>query len=76
MQTTTIRQKLHLFIDSIEDKKAEAIYALFDDEIDPDALRRKLVQIERERYLRGEDKSYSWEEVRKMAINRENRNAV
>ena len=36
MTTTNIRQKLHLFIDTIEDKKAEAIYTLFEDEIEQD----------------------------------------
>jgi len=43
MQTSTIRQKLHQFIDAIEDKKVEAIYTLFEDEIDTDLLRRKLI---------------------------------
>ena len=36
MQTMNVRQKLHLFIDTIEDKKAEAIYTLFEDEIEQD----------------------------------------
>ena len=43
METTDIRKKLHQFIDTIEDKKAEAIYTLFEDEIDTDAQRRKLM---------------------------------
>ena len=34
METINIRQKLHQFIDTIEDKKAEAIYTLFEDEIE------------------------------------------
>jgi hypothetical protein len=38
METTNIRQKLHQFIDTIEDKKAEAIYTLFEDEIEQDEL--------------------------------------
>jgi len=33
MNTTAIRQKLHHFIDSMEDKKAAAIYTLFEDNI-------------------------------------------
>ncbi len=33
MNTTGIRQKLHHFIDTIEDKKAEAIYTLFEENI-------------------------------------------
>ena len=38
METINIRQKLHQFIDTIEDKKAEAIYTLFEDEIEQDEL--------------------------------------
>jgi hypothetical protein len=34
MATLSIRQKLHQFIDSIEEKKAEAIYTLFEEEIE------------------------------------------
>ncbi|HUZ58994.1 MAG TPA: hypothetical protein VMU83_09445 [Hanamia sp.] len=34
METSIIRKKLHQFIETIEDKKAEAIYTLFEDEID------------------------------------------
>ena len=59
MDTTKLRQKLHQFIDSIEDKKAKAIYTLFEEEIDTDAQRKKLVQAERQKYLLGEGKSYS-----------------
>jgi hypothetical protein len=36
METTDIRRKLHQFIDTIEDKKAAAIYTLFEDEIEQD----------------------------------------
>lgn len=76
METTDIRKKLHQFIDTIEDKKAEAIYTLFEDEIDTDAQRRKLIRTERENYLRGEGKSYSWEEVKEMAVIKEKRHAL
>ena len=76
MQTTSIREKLHQFIDSIEDKKAEAIYTLFENEIDTDVLRHKLIQAEREKYLRGEGKYYSWDEVKQLAVDKEKRNAV
>jgi predicted transcriptional regulator len=33
MTTITIRKKLHQFIDNIEEKKAKAIYTLFEEEI-------------------------------------------
>ncbi len=36
METTNIRNRLHSYIDTIEDKKAEAIYILFQDEIEHD----------------------------------------
>jgi len=36
MEPSNIRQKLHKFIDAIEDKRAEAIYTIFEDEIEQD----------------------------------------
>lgn len=38
MRTTTIREKLHQFIDQVEDKRARAIYALFESEIEQETL--------------------------------------
>ena len=76
METTIIRQKLHSFIDAIEDKKAEAIYTLFEEEIDTDKQRQKLILAERDKYLKGETKSYSWEEVKEMAMEKEKRNGL
>lgn len=38
METVDIRQKLHKFIDAVEDKRAEAIYTLFEGEIERDDL--------------------------------------
>jgi hypothetical protein len=73
-----IREKLHQFIDSIEDKKAEAIYTLFENEIenDVDARRLSLVKEEREKYLKGEGKSFIWEEVKQMALNKSERHKL
>ena len=34
MSTEEIREKLHQLIETIEDKKAEAIYTLFEDDIE------------------------------------------
>ncbi len=73
---THIRQKLHQFIDTIEDKKAEAIYLLFENEIDTDAQRLKLINAEREKYLNNEGKFFSWDEVKEMAMNKEKRNGL
>ncbi len=70
-----MREKLHQFIDSIEDKKAEAIYTLFEDEIenDIDAKRLNLIKKEREKYLNGEGKSFEWADVKQMALNKSER---
>jgi plasmid stabilization system protein ParE len=38
MPTTDIRQKLHHFIDSIEDKRIKAIYTLFENEIEQEGF--------------------------------------
>ena len=39
-------------------------------------LRKKLIQEEREKYLRGEGNSYSREEVKNMALNKAQRNGL
>ncbi len=70
MEIVQMRQKLHQFIDSIEDKKAEAIYTLLENELDADSYRKKLVLRERQAYLAGEGASHSWEEVKQMAHTR------
>ncbi|MGN6352965.1 MAG: hypothetical protein ACTHLB_06220 [Parafilimonas sp.] len=76
MEALDIRRKLHQFIDSIEDKKAAAIYTLLEGEIDTDAQRKRLVQAEREQYLRGDGSSYSWDDVKEMALHKEKRHAL
>ncbi|HEV2831383.1 MAG TPA: hypothetical protein VGW31_05320 [Hanamia sp.] len=76
MEIINIRQKLHQLIDMIEDKKAEAIYTLFEDEMNTDAKRRNLIQLEREKYLNEEGKSYSWDEVKQMATDKKKRRAI
>jgi L-lysine 2,3-aminomutase len=48
-------------------KKAEA---------DTDDLRKQLVMEEREKYLKGEGKSFSWDEVKDMAVNKEKRDGL
>lgn len=73
---TNIRQKLHDFIDSIDNKKAEAMYTIFENEIESDSHRRNLIRIEREKYLMGEGASFDWETVKEMAKNEEKRNVL
>lgn len=46
------------------------------DEADAVDLRKNLIRDEREKYLRGEGKSFSWEEVKAMALNKDKRNGL
>ena len=69
MNTEAIRQKLHQFIDTLEDKKAEAIYTLFEEDIDRNewdytedfeaALNQRNTELES-----GQVKGSNWEEVK------------
>lgn len=76
METTIIRKKLHQLIDEMGDKKAEAIYTLLSEDVNNDQQRQKLILSEREKYLRGEGKSYTPLEVRKMAMEKIQRHAI
>ena len=76
MTPSVIRQKLHQFIDQIEDKKAAAIYALLEEDVDSIAQRKKLILAERENYLKGNGKSNSWDEVKAMAANKTKRHVL
>jgi hypothetical protein len=49
---------------------------LKDEEADLTGIRRQLVREEREKYLKGEGKSYSWDEVKKMAMDKEKRDVI
>ena len=41
------------------------------DQFDTDGFRKDIIQVEREKYLRGEGKSLTWEEVKNMALNKQ-----
>lgn len=43
---------------------------------DRDDLRKQLVMEERANYLQGQGKSFSWDEVKEMAIKKEKRNGL
>ncbi len=52
MENIDIRQKLHQIIDTIEDKKVEAMYTLFEKEMDIESQRKILIQTEGQNYLK------------------------
>lgn len=76
MTATTIRKKLHQLIDAMNDNEAAAIYMLFTEDTGTDQRRKNLVLAEREKYQRGEGKSYDWNDVKQMALSKEKRHAV
>ncbi len=73
MNSIEIKQKLHQYIETAEDKKLKAIYTIVENEIedpyDPWNDPAFLSQIERreQSYLNGKAKTYSWEEVQQRA---------
>jgi hypothetical protein len=76
MSVKTIRKKLHQFVDTMEDKKAIAMYNFLEQEMNTDALRKKLIFAERDKVMAGEAKMYTWAEVKKMAKNKRLRNVI
>jgi hypothetical protein len=46
------------------------------EETDVADLRKQIIQEERQKYLRGEGKSFNWEEVKEMALNKDKRNGL
>lgn len=49
---------------------------LRNDSEDVDTLRRRMIQEERRKYLQGEGRSYSWEQVKAMALNKDQRHVL
>ena len=76
METEIIREKLHKIINEMDDQKAEAAYSLLAGELETHSFRRELIRYEREKFMRGEGESYSWDKVKQMAVNKSNRRAI
>lgn len=78
MSSAELKVKLHDEIEHSDDRLLKMIYALIKEyQTDTDSvaeMREKLVLAEREKYIKGEGQSYTWEEVKNMAINRQKPN--
>ena len=59
----------------MDDQKVETVYFLLMEEFETNSFRRQLIRYEREKFMRGEGESYSWDEVKQMAVNKGNRPA-
>ena len=64
------------FIDTIEGEKVEDLCTLLIDDMEIDARRKKIVVAERNKYLKGEGRSFSRGKVKEMAINKNKRHAM
>ncbi len=71
MRTTQIRQQLHEYIDSAEDKKLKEIYTLLQDDIAGDYQLSEEQKIELDKrshdYQNGIGRTYTWDETVAMA---------
>ncbi len=74
MQTTTIRQKLHQYIDSSDEKLLKLMLALskeYNEEDEDFEFTSETIQLldkRREDRLSGKSKTYSWEEAKDIII--------
>lgn len=80
MNTVDLKDKLHEEIEHSDEKLLKMIYALVTeyhaDTDDIDDARMKLVLAEREQYLKGDGQTYTWQQVKDMAINRQKPNGI
>lgn len=59
-----MRNEVKKYIDSADEKVVKMVHAML--EVDADDLRKQMVMEERASYLKGEDKSFTWNEVKDM----------
>lgn len=76
MDTVAIRQRLHEYIERVDDRKIEGLYLLVEDEIHRQqaglsAEELLVVHEEREKYVKGESRVYSMEEAREIILNKQ-----
>lgn len=73
MRTTQIKQQLHNYIDTVEDKKLKAIYTLLEEDIVQNSQLNDKQKIELDKrlddYENGLTGVYTWEETISMARN-------
>lgn len=67
MATTQIREELHEYIDTVDEKKLEAIYLVLRDNINSDYSYNSdelaEIYLRRDRFIKGEEKSLTTEEL-------------
>ena len=69
MDINNIREKLHTYIDSADNKKLKGLYMLMEEEViisgTPEITdaQKKILDERMEQHVNGKDKSQSWEKV-------------
>ncbi|GAA4463444.1 hypothetical protein GCM10023093_11920 [Nemorincola caseinilytica] len=79
MNTPEIRTLLHEEIEHGDDRLLKMIYAIvkeYNEADDVASKRKQLIEEERSKYLKGEGRSYSWQEVKNMAIHKDRPNEL
>lgn len=75
MNKVELKDKLHEEIEHSDEKLLKMIYALVteyhSDEESVEEARLKLVLAEREKHSKADGRTYTWQEVRQMAVNRQ-----
>jgi hypothetical protein len=75
MESVSMRNKLHHYIDVADEKKLQAIYAILEDEIEGEYFftqdEIKMFYDRRQKYLSGQSKAYTVEEA--LTLVRQNR---
>ena len=79
MEATTIREKLHQYIDSSDEKLIKMMFAMAKEYNEDDELYYnftediKILDERRQKRLSGESSTHTWEEVKKSITDRKNR---
>ena len=80
MQTISIRQKLHQYVDNSDEKLLKMMLAMAQEYNEDDGLEYeftaediKLLDERRQKRLNGESSVHSWDEVKSAITNRRNR---
>ncbi len=60
-----MRNEVKKYIDSADEKVVKMVHAML--EVDAEDIHKQMVMEERASYLKGEGKSFSWDEVKDMA---------
>lgn len=71
-----MREQLVHYMQEVDVDKVKALYELLGNEGDLMEERKRIIRLEREKYLKGESTTFSTEEIKQMAIDKKMRYAL